>query len=48
MATAGCVTLQAKMLVRRPVFAMYSDRMQRAWYWRWIERSLERQVAAAA
>lgn len=40
--------LKAMMLVRWPVFAMYSERMQRAWYWRWIERSLERQVAAAA
>jgi hypothetical protein len=40
--------VQAKMLVRRPVFVMYSEPMQGRWYWRYTQRTLERQIAAMA
>jgi hypothetical protein len=40
--------VQAKMLVRRPVFAMYPEAMQSRCYWRYSQRALERQIAAVA
>jgi hypothetical protein len=40
--------MQAKMLVRRPVFAMYSEPMQSKWFWRYTQRTLERQIAGVA
>lgn len=46
--SSSFMNTQAKMLVRRPVFATYSEHMQRSWYWRFTERSLERQIAAVA
>jgi hypothetical protein len=36
------------MLVRRPVFAIYPEAMQSRWYWRFTQRTLERQIAAVA